>query len=274
MTILLWIYIFFLGAALGSFALVVADRWGTKRSWRKGRSQCDACKKQLTAVDLIPLLSWVLNRGKCRQCGETIAKRYPLVELFSGVSLLAVLTLFPYELIMSGDVSLVVLLLYLLWLVIHTLCVVLILIDIRKMIMPYAYLIPLIAVSVVYRVVILSDSTLAHPSRTSLIIGVLLGGGVFAALWLLSRGKWIGDSDILLGIAIAFVVGGAVEVWIAFVSASVIGLLTSFAIALVKKQKLRGMKIPFGPFLIAGMVVSMLFASDFINLYIDTLFSY
>lgn len=273
MTILIALYIFMLGAALGSFALVVADRWNTKRSWVRGRSQCDTCKKTLRPIELMPLFSWVFAKGRCRHCAKKVSARYPAVELVSAVILLSVFYLFPHELSFN-DLSVEAFMLCLLWVVIHTLSLVLILIDLRTMLMPYTFLATLIVSALLFRILILTNEAWAHPSFVSLVIGLLLGGGLFAMLWLLSRGKWIGDSDILLGVAIALIVGGAVEVWIAFVSASLTGLLYGVGIAWRKHSPLKHMKIPFGPFLVLGMLISFLFSEYIIDLYLKVFIPY
>lgn len=270
MTVVIAIYVFMLGAALGSFALVVAERWHTKRSWVKGRSQCDTCKKNLQPVDLVPLFSWLAFRGQCRHCGAKISRRYPLSELLSAVMLLTVFLWFPYDM----TESMFAIILFLIWIVIHTLSVILLLVDLRSMLLPYVFVIPLIAVAGVFRLIILSVPSLDHPSLVSLTIGVLLGAGLFAILWYVSKGKWIGDSDILLGSAIALIVGGAVEVWIAFITASVAGLLFGTISSFSTHKKLRHMKIPFGPFLILGMVVSLLFSPVIIDAYMTAFLPY
>lgn len=270
MDILLYIYIFLLGAALGSFALVVAERWNTKRSWTRGRSQCDSCKKTLQPVDLVPLLSWLLQRGKCRHCGEKVSARYPLAELLSGLMLVLVYAFFPYDVYLWS----LGLTLFIIWLFIHTISAVLVLIDLRSMLMPYKFLIPLIGISAVFRFVALFDQGYSFSSAISLLFALLLGGGVFGTLWVVSKGKWIGDSDILLGIVIAFVVGGAVEVWIALIIASLGGLFFGGVSSAVRKKSMRHMKIPFGPFLVLGMVGSFLFSSEIIDTYVTIFLSY
>ena len=259
-----------LGAALGSFALVVAERWDTKRSWVKGRSQCDSCKKVLQPVDLVPIFSWLSSRGKCRQCDKKISMRYPLSEISSAVLLLFTYVWFPYDIsLWSTGLGL-----FVVWLVVYTLCMILILIDLKQMIMPYKFLFPLIAVSALFRVVVLMSENLYAPSIFSLVFALVLGSGAFALLWIVSKGKWIGDSDIFLGLAIALIVGGAIEVWIAFVAASISGLLFGIVVSMLKKKSLRHMKIPFGPFLVLGMVVSFLFSQEIIDFYITVFLSY
>src|SRR5688572_30060610 len=70
-----------LGLILGSFVTALSYRLPRGQSVTRGRSQCTGCGKVLAPIDLVPVLSWVLSRGRCRQCGAPISWRYPLTEL-------------------------------------------------------------------------------------------------------------------------------------------------------------------------------------------------
>ena len=78
------IVLFLAGAILGSFATVVAHRVPRGESFVSGRSRCPGCGAQIAACDNVPVLSWLLLRGRCRSCGEPISPRYPLTELALG----------------------------------------------------------------------------------------------------------------------------------------------------------------------------------------------
>src|SRR5215208_6688363 len=81
---------FVFGAAIGSFASVVAHRVPRGEPFAAGRSQCPSCGAQIAAYDNVPLVSWLVLRGRCRSCGERISARYPLVELGTGLGFAAV----------------------------------------------------------------------------------------------------------------------------------------------------------------------------------------
>ncbi|NTU72891.1 prepilin peptidase, partial [Candidatus Roizmanbacteria bacterium] len=84
MIILTTVFIFILGTAIGSFLNVLIDRLPQGKSIG-GRSHCDYCEKQLTPVDLVPVLSFIFLRGKCRYCHKKLSIQYPLMELLTGV---------------------------------------------------------------------------------------------------------------------------------------------------------------------------------------------
>lgn len=272
MKIIIFIYVFLMGASLGSFALVVADRWNTKRSWARGRSMCDSCKRKLTLVDLIPIVSWTVFRGRCRRCHKPVSSRYPLAEVISAVTLLSVFIYGPFEVVSnSGQILWEGIAVSLVWLIIHTLCMVLIFIDLRSMIMPYKFLFPLLGVALLYRIAV--HVILDVPfNLSSLFIAAVLGGGIFGLLWYVSKGRWIGDSDIILGIVIALILGGPIELWVAYFVSSISGLMYGLAISVKKKKQLHSMKIPYGPFLILGMFVSLLVSQTIVDRYIGIFF--
>lgn len=108
-TVLIWLVVgagvFFLGATVGSFLNVVAYRLPRGRSPAAGRSHCPACGVQILAKDNVPVLSWVLLKGRCRACGAAISPRYPLVEAVCGLLflLLALLDIALPEMAASGS---------------------------------------------------------------------------------------------------------------------------------------------------------------------------
>src|SRR4051812_40657220 len=101
---LVWaIYLFTLGLCLGSFINALIWRLHENKDWVKGRSQCPNCGHVLAAKDLIPVLSWLALRGRCRYCGRTISKQYPVVELLTGVAFAASYLYWPETLSESGQ---------------------------------------------------------------------------------------------------------------------------------------------------------------------------
>ncbi len=80
-----FIVIFALGLCLGSFASLIAYRWPRKMAWVKARSECPSCGHVLGARDLVPVVSWVLAKGRCRYCQSKISARYPALEIIAAV---------------------------------------------------------------------------------------------------------------------------------------------------------------------------------------------
>ena len=237
-----------LGFFVGSFLLVVADRFGTDRSFLVGRSSCDHCHTVLGVLDLIPVVSFVLSMGKCRHCRKQLSWRYPLIEIATACLFgltawrLNFLILQPigftpahFSLFLFRDLLFVSLLL------------VLFLVDARRGILPDQMTIPGILI------IFLLNLWLGIPVG-SMLIGALVVGGFFALQYVLSHGTWVGDGDIRLGALLGVMFGLAQGVFV-LLFAYIIG--AAFALVLLWKKK-AGMKsvLAFGPFLaIAGFIV-------------------
>lgn len=228
---------FLFGVVLGSFGNVLILRLPAGRSIG-GRSACHHCKKTLGIPELIPVISFIVLRGRCSGCHRAIAWQYPLVELMSGVIFLyAFAHAFP-SIPLSLGLSIA---LWLLLLIAVT--------DLRSGLIPDALSIPFVAVSTL-------TASLTTPWQP-IIFSALLCGGFFAAQWILSRGRFVGSGDILLGIGI-----GAL---LADVHLSILSLLIAYiagafvaSILLLTGRVTRRSRIPFGPFLALGCALSFL----------------
>jgi leader peptidase (prepilin peptidase)/N-methyltransferase len=257
---ILIIYFALVGLCMGSFALAVADRTRSKKNWVSDRSECESCGHKLGARDLVPVASWVATKGHCRHCGVKLSASYPASELLVGFIFLLSYVKF------SGSTDTASWLLLALWLVGLVLMQILLIIDLRSFTLPYKFLFPLIAVSALYATV----SLLNYPSPDILSLGIAVAAGVgpFLLLYLMSSGKWIGDSDVLFGFVMGFFLMDGLKVWLAVVIASMAGLVYSYLAVVRKTKNYKKIKIPFGPFLILGLVVSYLYGSSMIDWYL------
>lgn len=266
MHILFVIYAFLIGAALGSFALVLADRMHAKKDWVRGRSKCDHCKHVLGPVDLIPLISWTLQNGHCRYCKHRLSYFYPLVELGLGVASALSVAWAPYEL--SG-LRIAELVLWLLGLVLMTALMVS---DIKWYLLPSKLVYPLVVLAALHRVFdfIASDQSFGA-AVLSTAAALLIGSGIFWVLNTVSKGKWVGDGDYRFGVALALFLGNPFLAWIALFMASVFGLIGAIPSLFNKKVKDKlKFKVPFGPYLILGLYVTYLFGERIIDWYTKT----
>jgi prepilin signal peptidase PulO-like enzyme (type II secretory pathway) len=266
MDYLIAVYIFGIGAIFGSFALAVADREIAGRSWARGRSKCDGCGTVLRAIDLIPIFSWLIQRGKCRKCGTTLSVRYPLVELGLGIAfLLSYLTFNPRSTILMAQLVL--------WLLALVLLCVLFVIDARTYFLPYKFIFPVILLSSIYAFLEVKVTSL--PISEAIInytASLFVASGIFFLIYIFSKGKLIGDSDILIGIAIALFLGSPLKSWLVLFVASLSGLAFSFLFARLKRKKLKSSaKIPFGPFLIFGLFIVFNYGDGIISLYFNAI---
>ena len=228
----------------------------------KGRSMCPHCGHTLHAADLIPLFSWLAQRGKCRYCKSAISWQYPVVE-----ALTAVLFVFSY-IVWPLDVSGWEILTFSAWLVALTGLIALFVYDARWMLLPNRIIFPLYGVAVVY---VLSRTLELQSARILLdaVLGVIVGGGFFYLLFRISNGKWIGGGDVKLGFLLGALVGSGFQALLVLFLASVLGTLYILP-KLVRGESTRNSKIPFGPFLIAAAIVTVFFGQSLVDWYISS----
>lgn len=256
------IYVSVIGLIVGSFLNVVIYRYNTGKSLN-GRSHCLSCGTQLTARELIPVFSYLWQKGRCRHCHAHFSPRYLYVELCTAL-------LFAGVWIVADTGAAFVLGAALMMLV-----VVITVYDIRHMIIPdrLVLLLLLVAVGHVLYFFFIGVSDM-RAIGTALLSG-LGAGAFFAVLWGISRGRWVGLGDAKLAVPLGVVVSfpGAVSMvilsfWIgAFVSLVLLALaalsargkrlLRFFSLRLTMKQE-----IPFAPFLIAGFLLVYFFDAN------------
>ncbi len=254
---LVYIAFFIFGCCIGSFLNCVVYRLESKKSFTGGRSFCPKCKHNLAWYDLIPVLSFILLKAKCRYCKKKIAKQYLIVEVATGV-LFAVIV--NYELgIMNYEWWSFVFILNSLFLILNSCFLLLIFIyDLKRYIIPDKLVFSAIGIALLFD--ILSGSLF------NFLIAGLVASGFFFLLWLISRGRWLGFGDVKLSLFMGLFLGWPnilVALFFAFVSGSVIGL----ALIVSKKKKLKS-QVPFGPFLIAGTFVGLFWGEKIINWYL------
>lgn len=237
--------LFFIGSAVGSFLNVLIDRIPRDESIFLSRSYCEKCKKRLAWYDLIPLFSFLLLRGRCRYCKHAIPSRLFLVEMLNAIGYVAIFFLTYSTLPLS-----VILILC----AIFSTLIVLFFIDYYHSIIPDILLIVLLVLGTVYHLLI-------HPIKipTYIIVGLIS----FLFLYIpykITSGKGMGYGDVQFAFVIGFLLGFP-QIIVAFYGAFLTGALLSIILIIAKKKKLRGDTIPFGPFLIIGILCS-LFLTD------------
>jgi leader peptidase (prepilin peptidase) / N-methyltransferase len=275
----LYIFVFAVGAAIGSFLNVVIHRVPREESVVMPNSACPNCKTAIKAYDNIPIISWLVLRGKCRNCKEPIAWRYPAVELLTGLvflltySQLGLSAIFPVALVFVSTM------------------IALIFIDAEHMILPNVITYPLIAFALLVRVILplisgenyFSDillwplSLLRGPewltSLAGAILGALVGGG---SLWLVGE-AWkrlrgvdaMGLGDVKMMLGVGALLGWRLSALTIFVGAFAGALIGSLVI-MRQRDKNFQTQIPFGIFLGIGSIIALLFGDRLIGWYMDT----
>lgn len=254
------IVLFVVGLCLGSFVNALVWRLKTKRNWVSDRSICTHCKHRLAAVDLIPLLSWLYLRGRCRYCHKKIDDN-PLVELLMGVLFSLSYLVWPLGFDGEGTLRFAV------WLLALVLLVAMFLYDLKWMLLPNKLTFTLLGIGAVQLVVVwvIRDFDFGLIEQTAL--SVVLGGAVFHLIYVFSKGKYIGGGDVKLGYAYGLLLLDPLLSWLVITFASVIGSLVSGVMIFAGKAKLKS-KLPFGPMLILGIIVAMLWGQklwEFVN---------
>lgn len=228
--------LFLLGLAWGSFLNVVVPRVQRRQSLG-GRSRCLNCRHELLARDLVPLVSFVVLRGRCRFCRKPISWRYPLVELATGIVFVILFLRFGFSLT------------WLVGTVVSLFLIALFLFDLLYRTLPDEISLPGAGLA-------LAGSLLLGLDFWSLLWGAILGTGFFAMQYFISRGRWVGDGDIRLGL-LAGVSLGLSRLVVALVLAYVAGALISIGLLLGKRATLKT-QLPFGSLLTAAVLVSFL----------------
>lgn len=232
-----------------------------------GRSMCVDCQHELSWRDLVPVLSWLSIRGRCRYCGNAISWQYPLVELLTAVLFVISYIFWPF----SGNSLLVEYTRLGLWLVVLTGMMALAVYDLRWMLLPNRILFPLIAIASPMAIiaVITGEGSLSE-NIINLALSLAISSGFFYLMYMLSAGKWIGGGDIVLGVLIGLLLANPYKAFLMLFLASLIGTFLVLP-GLVTKVFTRESKIPFGPFLIASTFIAFIFGTYIIDWYMHTI---
>jgi leader peptidase (prepilin peptidase)/N-methyltransferase len=239
-----------LGAVVGSFLNVVAYRLPRGESLSHPPSRCPNCGQPVKPYDNIPVLSWLLLRGRCRHCKEPISPRYPIVE--AGTALLCALVV----LVKGPDEDAIIGIVLVLILVPVTL------IDLDHHLIPNKITYPGFVLGVVLVAALDTDSLVEN-----LIASAGAGGFLFVAWFLYPRGMGMGD--VKLAFVLGIYLGRAVvpAMFTAFVAGALVGALVIARLG-VKDGRRAG--IPFGPWLALGGVVGLLAGDEIVDWYVDS----
>ncbi len=242
------------GLVIGSFLNVVIWRVPRKESLVKPASHCPGCETKIANRDNVPVVSWLLLRGKCRNCGTAISVRYPFIELFTAVLFAAVGARFAHSWALPA------------YLVLTAALVALSAIDLEHYILPNRILYPTDGAAVVL-LAVASAATHDWGAFGRALIAGSVAFAVFFVIHIVSpRGMGFGDVRLafLLGLALGWLGWGEVAggLFAGFLFGAVIG-----AALIAVKVRGRKQQIPFGPFLATGTMTFVLFGSPLVHWY-------
>jgi len=250
MNLFFWTLYILLSLYIGSFLNVVALRVPKKESIVFPPSHCPVCQHRLSALDLIPVFSYLGLRGKCRYCGAKISPVYPFGELLTLVVflLIPIKLGFTWEMIVAYPFAMLM--------IAVTLC------DFKYQLIPDRLTYPGMVIFLFLRLWV-------HPLPIgSYLLGAFLGGGFLLLVAVLSRGG-MGGGDIKLFFLIGLVLGWQDTVMALFLSIFS-GAMVGIFLLLIGKVKRKQM-IPFAPFIFVGTMVTYFYGSEiwywYLNLY-------
>lgn len=249
---LLNVFAFIFGAVVGSFLNVCIFRIPAKISIIKPFSQCPHCHHPIRFYDNIPLISYIVLMGKCRDCGSKISWRYPLVELITAV--LSLLLFLQFGLTMQ----------FLIFFIFTAVLIVIAFIDLDHQIIPDVLTLPGIPVFFLLAIIVIKIP------RLEALIGLLVGGGVLFAIAfiyeLVSKREGMGGGDIKLLAMIGGFLGWKSLIFILLFS-SFSGAIVGITAMIIKKQDMK-YAVPFGPFLSAAAIAYIFWGNAFMRLLI------
>lgn len=237
----MWFLALILGLIVGSFLNVVIFRLNTGRTLG-GRSMCFSCGKTLSWYELVPLVSYVFQRGRCLGCKSRISPQYFLVELLTGVIFLALYLKFYID----SE--------FFIYCIISALLIVIGVYDYHHKIIPDKVVYPLIIVSLLTNIYIFPFSFYS----INFLIGPIFFS-FFGLIWLISKGTWMGFGDAKLSLAVGWFLGataGVLAMLVAFWVGAIVGILM---LALKRSSITINHEIPFAPFIVFGAFVGLLF---------------
>jgi prepilin signal peptidase PulO-like enzyme (type II secretory pathway) len=250
---------FLIGSCLGSFlnVLIIRANTGFEFQIKKiffGRSKCPKCKKHISAIHNIPIISYLLLRGKCFSCHTRISVQYPLVELTTGVIWVGSFMLGWHNFILGHP---------LLTAIILTLMLGLFVSDLIYMTLPEFFSAPLFAVSLSYLLL----ENWGQWNQVIPIVLTALGTALFFFLiWFFTKGEGMGFGDVEYGLIMGMLLGFPhviIGLTFSFISGALVGIL----FLLSRKYEIHS-KIPFGPFLILGTIFGLIWGDILVYRYI------
>lgn len=256
---------FFTGLTVGSFLNVVIIR-GARSEGLGGRSRCNGCRVELSWQELIPLLSFLVQKRRCRHCGAVLSWQYPVVELGTalvyGWAAWLVFSQSQYGLWFEAWV-LVVLLAAL------AAAIVIFVVDYLRQIIPHGPVLVLMAAGLIFTalrgidngnsVIILNQERLLYDVGAAFLWALF-----FFSLWLVSRGRWIGLGDAKLIFATSLLVGFPTSL-VSFLFAYWLGALGGITMLALGKKGWKEL-LPFGPYILAGTALAYFFSEKFLIL--------
>ncbi|MBP9702578.1 prepilin peptidase [Candidatus Woesebacteria bacterium] len=255
MNLVLIVIIFLLGTCIGSFVNVLVSRSIAGRDWLRGRSECDVCHKELSWYDMVPLLSFVAYKGRSRCCHKNLSMIHPIVEgLFGALFVWWLIVGFVFFQLATAPWTVIQ---PLFWLGVGIFLLIIAVADALYgvILMPFVYIASVWIYG--YRVALALSGTYQWVDLGFTLLSGVLSFSFLQLLRIITKGRGMGDGDPYLAFVTGSLLSGMGAFW---------GMLLSFILGsiwgvglIVMRVKKINQTIPFGPFLIAGSTLALLF---------------
>ena len=258
------ILIFILGTIIGSFINALVYRIQNDEDFLLKRSHCPNCKHTLSPLELIPILSFLFLKGRCKNCNKKISLQYPLIELLSGILFVIPYLFSAFNLYLFFYYPLIFLL------------IIIFAYDLKYYLIPDIFTYTAIIIGLGFN--LFKDIKLGRNLfilESFSLQGILSGLGValfFFILVFLSKEKWMGKGDIGLGFLLGLLLGWP-KVVVGFFLAFFVGSVVGIILVLFQKKGMKA-KIPFGPFLVLGTIIGMFWGTTLLNWYLNLFLLY
>lgn len=246
------LFIFIIGASIGSFLNVLIDRLPKEESIN-GRSHCDFCGKKIAWYDLTPVFSFFILGGKTRCCHKKLSFQYPLIEFITGLIFVGVIKDGPYIESLTRSVLTVSIL---------SALIVIFVSDLKYHLISDYILLTLFVLSIFFH---LSDFVWVgiKPTPTLIVSGLVVAFPIWL-IYFISKERAMGLGDVYLSAIMGFLLGwqaGFTALYISFVTGAIYGL----TVMIFKNKKLKS-KIAFGPFLVIGTIIMLFWGEGIIDM--------
>ena len=252
--VVLFVMLFLVGIVIGSFLNVLIFRIPLKEDIAVERSHCMHCGHVLSWYELIPLFSWIIQGGKCRACKAKISIQYPIVEALNAI--LWMIIVYAWGLRWES----------LLFCICSSILIVLAVIDERTQEIPIGLNIAIAVLGVARVVLRLAGITYSTGPWYEYVIGAVCVSGLFLLIVLITKGRGMGGGDVKLMAAAGLLLG-----WRQIILAMMIGCILGSVIHLIRmavdKKKKKEHVLAFGPYLAAGIYLTMIFGNPLIDWY-------
>ncbi len=250
--------IFYFGAIIGSFLNVVILRLPDERKLT-GRSSCNFCGHTLEPIDLFPLFSFVLLRGRCRHCHKAISPRYFIIELLAGL-------IFAGFWLILAPTNLAEAAVFIKSCFIASVLICVFIIDLEHFIILDSVVFFSSAVVLVFNIFLSrSDLWTVNNVMISGAMAAILGALPFWLIWYFSQGRWMGFGDVKLGLFLGLALGWP-QIFVAYFIAILLGGFISVILLAFTKKNLKS-QIPFGTFLSLGALISLFYGPRLLHWY-------